>query len=88
MDDMGTFRTTMAIENPSNRGPRHVIEGALVETGAELIWVPSRALSELGIALARGPESSCRCTREAVGRCGADAGHDDVTMRPETNTSR
>jgi predicted aspartyl protease len=50
MSDMGTFRTTMAIENPLNRGRRHVIENALVDTGAELTWVPGMVLSELGIA--------------------------------------
>src|SRR4051812_25335815 len=50
MSDMGTFRTTMAIENPLNRGPRHVIDNALVDTGAELTWVPAEVLSALGIA--------------------------------------
>lgn len=50
MADMGTFRTAIAIENPLKRGARHVIEGALVDTGAELTWIPSTILSELGIA--------------------------------------
>ncbi|HXT18251.1 MAG TPA: hypothetical protein VN706_21650 [Gemmatimonadaceae bacterium] len=50
MSDMGTFRTTMAIENPLNRGPRHVIEKALVDTGAELTWVPAEVLMDLGLA--------------------------------------
>jgi predicted aspartyl protease len=50
MSDMGTFRTTIAIENPLNRGPRHVFESALVDTGAELTWVPGSTLTDLGIA--------------------------------------
>jgi len=50
MPDMGTFRTDISIENPVSRGPRHVIENALVDTGAELTWVPARVLTDLGIA--------------------------------------
>lgn len=50
MSDMGTFRTTIAIENPLNRGPRHVFVDALVDTGAELTWVPAAMLVSLGIA--------------------------------------
>jgi predicted aspartyl protease len=50
MSDMGTFRTTIAIENPLNRGPRYVIDRALVDTGAELSWVPGTVLTDLGIA--------------------------------------
>ena len=50
VSDMGTFRTTIAVENPLNRGSRHVIERALVDTGAELTWIPAAILTELGIA--------------------------------------
>ena len=50
MPDMGTLRTTIAIANPLNRGPRHVIENTLVDTGAELTWVPAKVLTDLGIA--------------------------------------
>lgn len=50
MSDMGTFRTTIAIENPLHRGPRHVFADALVDTGAELTWVPAAVLVDLGIA--------------------------------------
>lgn len=49
MSDMGTFRTTIATENPLNRGPRHVFKNALVDTGAELTIVPTAVLLELGI---------------------------------------
>lgn len=47
MSDMGTFRTTIAIENPLNRGPLRVLPKALVETGAELTWVPGDILRDL-----------------------------------------
>lgn len=50
MSDMGTFRTTIAIENPLNRGPLRVLPKALVDTGAELTWVPGDILRDLGIA--------------------------------------
>jgi hypothetical protein len=37
---MGTFRTTIEIENPARRGERRALENVLVDTGAELSWVP------------------------------------------------
>ena len=48
-DDMGTFRTTIEIENPARRGERRILEQVLVDTGAELSWIPAALLSELGI---------------------------------------
>ena len=48
-DDMGTFRTTIEIENPAHRGARRVLESVLVDTGAELSWIPADVLGELGI---------------------------------------
>jgi predicted aspartyl protease len=48
-DDMGTFRTTVEIENPARRGIRRTLEKALVDTGAELSWVPSGVLESLGV---------------------------------------
>ncbi len=48
-DDMGTFRTTMEIENPARRGERRILEQVLVATGAELSWIPAAVLSEVGI---------------------------------------
>jgi len=49
-DDMGTFRTTIAIENPLRRGERRELADTLVDTGAELTWAPTALLEELGIA--------------------------------------
>jgi predicted aspartyl protease len=50
MADVGTFRTTIAIENPLRRGERKVLPDTLVDTGAELTWAPTAALESLGIS--------------------------------------
>jgi predicted aspartyl protease len=50
MSDMGTFRTTILIENPLQRGTTHALPDTLVDTGAELTWAPTAALESLGIA--------------------------------------
>jgi predicted aspartyl protease len=49
MSDMGTFRTNVEIENPARRGVRHELENVLVDTGAELSWIPSHVLESLGV---------------------------------------
>jgi len=49
MADMGTFRTTIAIENPLQRGDRRPLPDTLVDTGAELTWAPRAVLESLGI---------------------------------------
>lgn len=48
-DDMGTFRTTIAIENPLRRGDKRELPHTLVDTGAELTWAPTAVLEDLGI---------------------------------------
>ena len=48
--EMGTFRTTIFIENPLRRGERRELPDTLVDTGAELTWAPTSMLEELGIA--------------------------------------
>ena len=50
MADVGTFRTTIAIENPLERGRRRELPDTLVDTGAELTWAPTAVLESLGIA--------------------------------------
>lgn len=42
-DDMGTFRVDVEIENPARRGARQTLRNVLVDTGAELSWVPPKA---------------------------------------------
>lgn len=47
--DMGTFRVEIEIENPARPGTRRKLDEVLVDTGAELSWVPSDVLDSLGI---------------------------------------
>src|SRR5438876_1177204 len=49
MSDMGTFRTTIMIENPLRRGELRTLTDTLVDTGAELAWAPRAVLESLGI---------------------------------------
>jgi predicted aspartyl protease len=49
MGDMGTFRTTILIENPLRRGVTQALPDTLVDTGAELTWAPRSVLEALGI---------------------------------------
>jgi predicted aspartyl protease len=46
---MGTFRIDIEIENPARPGERRVVHSVLVDTGAELTWVPATTLETLGI---------------------------------------
>jgi len=48
-DDMGTFRVDVQIENPARPGERRTLTSVLVDTGAELSWVPAAVLESLGI---------------------------------------
>lgn len=48
-DDMGTFRVDVEIENPAHPGDRRLLRSVLVDTGAELSWVPADVLDSLGI---------------------------------------
>ena len=48
-DDMGTFRIDIEIENPARPGERRTVSSALVDTRAELTWVPATVLETLGI---------------------------------------
>ena len=48
-DDMGSFRVDVEIENPARPGERRALRSVLVDTGAELSWVPAEVLESLGI---------------------------------------
>ena len=50
IDDMGTFRVDVEVENPAQPGERRLFRNVLVDTGAELSVFPARVLAELGIA--------------------------------------
>lgn len=63
IDDMGTFRTGVALEHPGRRGILVEIGDVMVDTGSELTWLPRKALEELGLT----PERTTRF-RTADGR--------------------
>jgi predicted aspartyl protease len=48
-DDMGTFRVDIEIENPARPGERRTLTSVLVDTGAELSWMPAATLESLAI---------------------------------------
>jgi len=49
MDEMGTFRVDVEIENPARPGERRMLKSVLVDTGAELSWVPAEVLDSLRV---------------------------------------
>jgi hypothetical protein len=49
MDDMGTFRTSVKLENPARPGERRRLSGVLVDARAELSRFPAATLEALGI---------------------------------------
>jgi len=48
-NDIGSFRVDMALENPVRPGDRRTLSSVLVDTGAELSWVPAEVLESLGV---------------------------------------
>ena len=48
-DEICSFRVDLEIENPSRPGERRTVRSVLVDTGAELSWVPAGVLESLGI---------------------------------------
>jgi len=48
-DEMGAFRVDVELENPARPGERRTLPGVLVDTGAELSWVPGDVLESLGV---------------------------------------
>jgi predicted aspartyl protease len=50
MDEaMGTFRTDLELESPADTERRVTLRAVLVDTGAELSWMPAAVLEELGV---------------------------------------
>lgn len=48
-DEMGSFRVGVEIENPARPGERRTVTSVLVDTGAELSWIPAAVLESLNI---------------------------------------
>jgi predicted aspartyl protease len=49
MTEMGTLRTTVGVENVSQKGGVRELPETLVDTGSELTWIPRPVLESLGI---------------------------------------
>jgi len=48
-DDMGAFRVDIVLKNPARQGEQRTLRSVLVDTGAELSWVPAEVLESLGV---------------------------------------
>src|SRR5688500_14474555 len=48
-DDMGTFRVDIEIASAADRTKVRALGSVLVDTGAELSWVPAEILESLGV---------------------------------------
>jgi predicted aspartyl protease len=46
---MRSFRVDLELENPARPGNKRTVHAVLVDTGAELSWVPSEVLVSLGV---------------------------------------
>jgi len=53
MTDMGTFRTSIQIENVAERGRIATLDDVLVDTGSEYTWVPRPLLESLDVRAER-----------------------------------
>jgi len=49
LNDMGTFRVDIELENPARPGDKRTLRSVLVDTGAMLSWVPAEVLESLGV---------------------------------------
>ena len=48
-NDIGSFRVDIEIENPARPSEKRTLRSVLVDTGAELTWVPAEVLESLGV---------------------------------------
>lgn len=86
-DEMGTFRVDIQIENPARPGETQTLSSVLVDTGAELSWVPAAVLESLGVERNnhwrfRQPDGSIleRCTGTVVVAVGGRRVGDEVVF--------
>lgn len=56
MAGVGTFQTTISIENPARRGEARALPETLVDTGSEFTWVPRETLESLAITPERAQQ--------------------------------
>jgi predicted aspartyl protease len=53
IDEMGIFRTTIAVAHVARPDERRTLTDVMVDTGSEYNWIPRAILVELGIEPAR-----------------------------------
>ena len=53
IDDMGIFRTTIAIATLARPHDRRTLNDVMVDTGSEYNWIPRHVLHELGVEAQR-----------------------------------
>ena len=53
IDDMGIFRTTIAVAALATPHDRHELTDLMVDTGSEYNWIPAEILADLGVAPVR-----------------------------------
>lgn len=49
IDDMGIFRTTIAVAHLARTAERRTLPDVMVDTGSEYNWIPRRILEDLGV---------------------------------------
>jgi predicted aspartyl protease len=49
IDDMGIFRTTVAVAHVARPDDRRSLHNVMVDTGSEYNWIPRAVLEELGV---------------------------------------
>ena len=49
IDNMGIFRTTISVENPTRPGVVIQVENVMVDTGSEYTWLPRTVLETLDL---------------------------------------
>lgn len=49
IDDMGIFRTTIAIAHVARPNEKRTLADVMVDTGSEYNWMPRRVLEDLGV---------------------------------------
>ena len=94
MTEMGTMRTTVRVENVSQRGDVRELPDTLVDTGSELTWLPRDVLQSLGIKPERRRSflvaDGRRVERDigyAIVHAGGAATADDVVFGEENDFS-
>ena len=92
MSEMGTLRTTVGVENVSQRGEIRELPETLVDTGSEFTWIPRPILESLDISVQRRQgfllADGSRVDRDvgyAIIHAGGAATADDVVFGEESD---